>query len=154
MKKYKIIIAFLSLTCSTNIYAQQLKDTMSLLMQNEWTVTYNIGKNDSIISISSYTRTDYIEKSNNQESKIEIYSKYYLSNKPEPIFDYDKVGKVFNGNYIIIGGREGVTDRVTIREIIKISDTELEYILINSADQTRSSEDKQKFTFREKPNKK
>ena len=151
MKKLKIITIclFISLISSAGIYAQQNKDTMSLLTQNEWTVTFSIGKNDSIVSVLHFTQTEYINKSSYQQSRSEVSVKYYLSDKLETVFDHDKVGKVFDGRYIIMINKYSV---ISAYEIIKISESEFDFIPINPLDQqTRSSESRKTFTARVNP---
>ena len=136
-----------NLICFTGIYAQQVKSTMSLLTQNEWTTIHNLGGNDSIVSVARFTQTGYAEKSNYQESQIGFTAKYYLSDKLETTFNHDKVGKVSDGRYIITLNNE----TVIIYEIINISDTEFEYAVVNPNEQTRSSKDQKIFTARVKP---
>jgi len=150
MKNLKIIIVCLSLNliCFAGIYAQQIKDTMSLLAQNEWITVYNIGKNDSIVSTLHFSQTEYTEKNHYKEAKSEVSVKYYLSDKPDTIFDHNKVGKIFNGRYIITINKYSF---IAAYEIINISDTEFEYAIVNPNEQTRSSENQTRFTARIKP---
>ena len=149
MKDLKIIIVCLLLNfiCFAGIYAQQVKNTMSLLTQNEWTIVHNLGKTDSVVSVLNFTQAEYTQRNSYHESQMGFTAKYYLSNQPETIFDYDKVGKISNGRYIITLNK----DSIIIREIIKISDTELEYTIVNMDKQTRSPEDQKKFAYRVKP---
>ena len=150
MKNLKIITIclFISFISSAGIYAQQVKDTMSLLTQNEWTITHGIEYGDGIVSIINITETEYSAKSSYQDRHIEYLAKYYLSDNPETIFDYDKIGKVFDGRYMIMLNKDST---VYTYEIIKISETEFEYTMIIPNEQTRSSESRKTFIYQINP---
>ena len=137
--------------CATTIYAQQTKSTMDLLTLREWKITYEVNKDYYIESTYTYTTTEFIDKSKGTGvDEVELRLKYYLSDKAETVFDSSKVGKIPNGNYIIM---ENEFSNISIRKIVKISDLELEIIpvtRVNSQSTTRSSKDEKTFIFQTK----
>ena len=58
------------------------------------------------------------------------------------------MGEVSDGRYIMMMNKDSI---IFAREIIKISDTEFEYAMVNQNEQTRSPEDQKNFAYRVKP---
>ena len=155
MRKFKIIAAciFFCICCATTIYAQQAKSTMDLLTQREWKITLEFNKDFHMESTDTYTTTELVNKSKGTGTdEFELRFKYYLSDEVETVFDSSKVGKILNGSYIIM---ENEFSNISIQKIVKISDSELEIIpvntRVNSQSTTRSSKDEKTFIFRANP---
>lgn len=109
--------------------AQETKSTKELLSQQEWELSLNIGKNTTIIEKYNFTPTEIIHYSMYGNKELKLVFKYYLSDKIETTFNYDKVNKINNGKYIIIMNQ---FSDIIVYEIIKINKSVFEFSIVDT----------------------
>lgn len=135
MKTLKITLIAL-LTIISGIAAAQNTNqptTIDLLMSTKWTHTFMM-KSTPVILIQDFElrkmklQTLFYEKDQTTlQRKIDSDYIYYLSDKPDTVFNEKMVGKVQNGKYLIT---RKYKDHIRTEKIVSISKDELLLLII------------------------
>ena len=107
---YMVALILAGITNSAFMYGQ--KSDLDKLQGKTWQSKWYDTKN-------TYTRTTKTTIDSNGAFSMS----FYLSNTPDTLFDYSKVGAVENGKYFIEEGYHGPKD-VYVFEIVTLTDTE------------------------------
>lgn len=117
MKKFSLFLFLFA--CSLALYSQEQKSVIDLLTSKQW---YLQGMTDKTSS-EQFTRT---EQNSYLNGELLGTFNYYLSDTIDETFDFNKIGTVNDGKYIVSKAKDNSLSNFSVYEIISISPDSLE----------------------------
>jgi len=122
----KIILTIVILAINITVYSQDTLSVMDKLMATTWKVqtTPDGAPDNNYLALVKYTETNKARTiSYDDKSYTADIGDYYLNDSFDTQFDDSRVGKIFNGKYIITKNKKNSS--ISVFEIIKLDESEL-----------------------------